>query len=34
MNGVHDMGGLQGYGPVQIERDEPLFHAGQTLCAR
>lgn len=27
MNGVHDMGGLQGYGPVQIERDEPLFHA-------
>ena len=27
MNGVHDMGGLQGFGPVQIETDEPLFHA-------
>ena len=27
MNGVHDMGGLQGFGPVQIEADEPLFHA-------
>ena len=27
MNGVHDMGGLQGFGPVQREADEPLFHA-------
>jgi nitrile hydratase subunit beta len=27
MNGVHDMGGLQGFGPVQREVDEPLFHA-------
>ena len=27
MNGVHDMGGLQGFGPVQPEADEPLFHA-------
>jgi nitrile hydratase subunit beta len=27
MNGVHDMGGLQGFGPVQPEVDEPLFHA-------
>jgi nitrile hydratase len=26
MNGVHDMGGLQGYGPVLIEANEPLFH--------
>ena len=26
MNGLHDMGGLQGYGPVQIEANEPLFH--------
>ena len=26
MNGVHDMGGQQGYGPVQIEANEPLFH--------
>jgi nitrile hydratase len=27
MNGVHDMGGLQVFGPVQLECDEPLFHA-------
>jgi nitrile hydratase beta subunit len=27
MNGVHDMGGMQGMGPVQYEHDEPVFHA-------
>jgi nitrile hydratase len=27
MNGVHDMGGQQGFGPVLIEAEEPLFHA-------
>jgi nitrile hydratase len=27
MNGVHDMGGLHGFGPVQLEENEPLFHA-------
>lgn len=27
MNGVHDMGGMQGYGPVQPEPHEPVFHA-------
>lgn len=27
MNGVHDMGGMQGFGPIQTERDEPVFHA-------
>jgi nitrile hydratase len=26
MNGVHDMGGMQGYGPVIVEENEPLFH--------
>lgn len=26
MNNVHDMGGMQGYGPVVIEENEPLFH--------
>ena len=26
MNGVHDMGGMQGFGRVEIERDEPVFH--------
>jgi nitrile hydratase len=40
MNGVHDMGGLQGFGPIARETDEPLFHApwerqalGLTLAA-
>jgi nitrile hydratase beta subunit len=27
MNGVHDMGGQHGMGPVQYEKDEPVFHA-------
>jgi nitrile hydratase len=27
MNGVHDMGGMHGFGPVAREADEPLFHA-------
>jgi nitrile hydratase subunit beta len=27
MNGVHDMGGMQNMGPVQYERNEPVFHA-------
>jgi nitrile hydratase len=27
MNGVHDMGGQQGMGPVEYEKDEPVFHA-------
>ena len=27
MNGVHDMGGQHGFGPVRPEADEPVFHA-------
>ena len=27
MNGVHDMGGMHGMGPVQYEKNEPVFHA-------
>ncbi|HVZ46190.1 MAG TPA: nitrile hydratase subunit beta [Ramlibacter sp.] len=27
MNGVHDFGGMQGYGPVRPEPNEPPFHA-------
>ena len=27
MNGVHDMGGMDGFGPIPIEKDEPVFHA-------
>lgn len=26
MNGPHDMGGLQSFGPVVAEKDEPVFH--------
>ena len=26
MNNLHDMGGQQGYGPIPIEQDEPVFH--------
>src|SRR5436305_9425688 len=27
MNGIHDMGGMHGMGPVQAEKNEPVFHA-------
>ena len=27
MNGVHDMGGMHGLGPIAPDSDEPLFHA-------
>jgi len=27
MNGGHDLGGMHGLGPIEIEADEPLFHA-------
>ena len=27
MNGVHDLGGMHGFGPIEREVDEPLFHA-------
>ena len=26
MNGVHDLGGMHGFGPIAREADEPLFH--------
>ena len=26
MNGVHDMGGMHGFGPIDIEDNEPVFH--------
>ena len=26
MNGIHDLGGMHGFGPVDPERDEPVFH--------
>ncbi|WP_019170172.1 nitrile hydratase subunit beta [Pseudaminobacter salicylatoxidans] len=27
MNGIHDCGGIDGLGPIEIEADEPVFHA-------
>src|SRR5437763_1209259 len=27
MNGVHDLGGMHGFGPVEREENEPPFHA-------
>ena len=27
MNGVHDLGGMQGFGPIRPEKTEPVFHA-------
>src|SRR6185295_18312521 len=27
VDGIHDMGGIQGFGSVRVERDEPVFHA-------
>jgi nitrile hydratase subunit beta len=35
MDGVHDMGGMHGFGRVEPEQDEPVFHApweGRTLA--
>jgi nitrile hydratase len=26
VDGIHDLGGKRGYGPVEIEPDEPVFH--------
>jgi nitrile hydratase len=26
MNGVHDVGGMHGMGPIEYEKDEPVFH--------
>ena len=35
MDGIHDMGGMHGFGKVEAEPDEPVFHAdweGRTLA--
>ena len=26
MNGIHDMGGMDGFGKVEAEKNEPPFH--------
>ena len=27
MNGIHDLGGMDGLGPIVIEANEPVFHS-------
>jgi len=27
VNGIHDLGGMQGFGPIEREENEPVFHA-------
>ncbi|MFQ6017251.1 MAG: hypothetical protein ACE5KF_03580 [Kiloniellaceae bacterium] len=27
MNGIHDLGGMDGLGPIDYEENEPVFHA-------
>ncbi len=27
MNGIHDLGGMEGFGPIAPEHNEPIFHA-------
>ena len=34
MDGIHDLGGRQGFGPVVVEQDEPVFHARWEALAR
>ena len=26
MDGIHDMGGMHGLGPIEVEPNEPVFH--------
>jgi Nitrile hydratase beta subunit len=26
MNGIHDLGGMHGFGPINPEKNEPVFH--------
>jgi nitrile hydratase len=34
VDGIHDLGGRQGFGPVEVERDEPVFHEDWERTAR
>jgi nitrile hydratase subunit beta len=34
VDGVHDLGGRQGFGPVEVEVDEPVFHEPWEKTAR
>jgi nitrile hydratase subunit beta len=34
VDGIHDLGGKQGFGPVEVEVDEPVFHEDWERTAR
>ena len=34
VDGVHDLGGKHGYGAVEVESDEPVFHHDWERLAR
>lgn len=34
VDGIHDLGGKQGFGPVEVEHDEPVFHEDWERRAR
>lgn len=37
MDGIHDLGGMEGFGPIPIEEHEPVFHAdweGRAMALR
>lgn len=37
MDGIHDLGGMEGFGPIPIEENEPVFHAdweGRAMALR
>ncbi len=34
VDGIHDLGGKQGFGPVEVEPDEPVFHEDWERKAR
>ena len=27
MNGIHDLGGMHGFGPIEIDSDQPIFRS-------
>jgi nitrile hydratase beta subunit len=34
MDGIHDLGGMHGFGPIEREEDEPVFHAAWEKVVR
>lgn len=33
MDGIYDLGGVSGFGPIDVERDEPVFHEAWEVLA-